>query len=372
MAPNKITIAKKIKCFGNSADVDRWYSRWRKQRGVFSFPKAEDVFEAGKRKIMNYTECAAKSILEEYHITQSVIVDYSCSFGVDSIDALKSAGIGAGAGLGLGLILGVSFVPVIAVTTLIGLGINRYKRIEDAKDSLLNVSKEYAQAYAERIYEILQVAHYSKELSYPPKTFSSAQEETKQLTAAQKQIKDFLDSRDIKYLVHFTSGDNINSIKKYGLLSVEELRKRGINYSSNDENRLDGKLDYISLSVSTFNKRLLRSYISTGRIHDVKAIYISASLLYEEIDTDRIYCDRNAAASSCKKGSTLRDFGNMFAYELSYTTTSSGEQIYNRESCDRKTYEPTDNQAEILFRYNVPAKYIVGIKDLGRGGYYGY
>ena len=168
--------------------------------------------------------------------------------------------------------------------------------------------------------------------------------------------------------MHFTSAENIESIKKHGILSVEELNRRGIAFLRNDTNRLDNELDYISLSVTSINGPLLGSYIHTGRIKNVRVVWISASILYEELDNLRIYCDRNAAASSCRKGNSFSDLQNMFSDALSYTTTI-GERDYDRERDGRADNEPTDPQAEILFKGCIPPKYILDVKGTS---YYGY
>ena len=76
------------------------------------------------------------------------------------------------------------------------------------------------------------------------------------LTAKQLEIKSFLDERRIKYLIHFTDAENIQSIRENGILSVEQLKNTGLSFKANDENRYEAALDYISLSVSGINQYL--------------------------------------------------------------------------------------------------------------------
>ena len=168
------------------------------------------------------------------------------------------------------------------------------------------------------------------------------------LSEAQIEIKNFLEKRRIKYLVHFTNSKNIDSIRQHGILSVQELNRRGIYFYNNDENRYDRMLDYISLSVTQYNKYVLDKFKENGTLDEVSLIYIDAAILYKEISTPRLYCDRNAAKGSCQKGSSISDLENMF----------SNNKEYDRYEHYRDDNEPTDTQAEILFNKKVDVKYI--------------
>ena len=126
------------------------------------------------------------------------------------------------------------------------------------------------------------------------------------------KIKNFLESRGIEYLVHFTDLENIESINEYGLLSREELKKRNLKYKYNDSKRLDKHLDYISLSITNINEYLFERFKRNGSIKKPYIIYIDATILYKEFQTDRIYCDRNAATSECGQGGSVNDFEKMF------------------------------------------------------------
>ena len=155
-------------------------------------------------------------------------------------------------------------------------------------------------------------------------------------------------------MVHFTNSKNIDSIKQHGILSVQELNRLGIRFNNNDENRYDHMLDYISLSVTQPNKYVLKKFKENGTLSEVSLIYIDSAILYEEISTPRVYCDRNAAKGSCQKGSSLSDFENMF----------SNNKEYDRYEHYRDDNEPTDTQAEILFNKKVDVKYIKRIVQL--------
>lgn len=372
----KQELINRFVTFINTLHVADWCGKWRREQGKW-LPSPEEIFEAGKSYIQESVEKEIQFFLEEYDVEKSIVLDYNCALYVDTQDAWKPFSAGAGIGVGIAAMLGWAVLPVAVIGATFGSLIFREQKINEVKEKLVEISKEYAERCAKEIYDIMQFKQLSEMLSLaPPEVESTEAESTEaeltapieKLTSEQAAIKEFLESRGIKYLLHFTSAENLDSIKEHGILSVQELKKRGIPYLHNDSNRLDNELDYISLSVTTINRPLLSSYFHTGRIQDVRVIYISASILYEELETARIYCDRNAAASSCRKGSELSDFYNMFGNEMNYTTTL-GVREYDRKKDRRADNEPTDPQAEILFKGCVPTKYIIGIREQARHGY---
>ena len=193
------------------------------------------------------------------------------------------------------------------------------------------------------------------------------------LTDEQQKTKDFLDERRIHYLIHFTDAKNIPSIKENGILSVEELSLRNVNYKYNDAYRQDKELDYISLSVSGMNRYLYRTFKNIAQTidHGV-AVIINAEMLYKDLGTHRFYCNTNAATAEVSKGETLNDFEAMFADVVSYTTKTSEEmRRIDRQIEKRASYEPTDIQAEILWKKHVPPEYILCYWDLEEDFFYG-
>ena len=57
-----------------------------------------------------------------------------------------------------------------------------------------------------------------------------------------QEFIEIIEKRQINHFVHFTNAKNLESIFKYGLLSVREMQERGITYISNDNDRFDAKL----------------------------------------------------------------------------------------------------------------------------------
>lgn len=166
---------------------------------------------------------------------------------------------------------------------------------------------------------------------------------------------------NLSYFVHFTDEDNLFSIFKNGILSRKEIEKRGIASKTNDEKRLDGALDYISISITHPNDIVLKNFINKGSIK--KPIYICLDpfkvLSFYGL-MDIIFCDKNAAASACEKGNSWLDFENIFAPSKEYQTTTNFFN-YNRQG--KEEYEPTDPQAEILVQNCIPKNAIAFILD---------
>lgn len=173
-------------------------------------------------------------------------------------------------------------------------------------------------------------------------------------------LKNFLEERRIKFLYHVTDESNIESIKRWGLLSVSDLQEKNLPYKKNDEQRFDNRLDCISLSVSQQNEDLLKVFRFRG-IYPVR-LKINAAILYEQIENKRFYCDRNAAASSCQCGCRLSDFKNLFRENIAYTNANGVFKVSNRSN--KKINEPTDIQAEILWVNHVERRYIISMKYL--------
>lgn len=176
------------------------------------------------------------------------------------------------------------------------------------------------------------------------------------LTREQLEIKNYLEQRNIKYLVHFTNVRNLPSIKKHGILSVSELKKNKIEFDNNDVKRLDGCLEYISLSITHVNCHLYNRFKSNFINKEYETLLIDAAILYLEIDNPRIYCETNAAAKQGRKGSKIEDLKAMFAENVDYFTFN------NYHSFDRKNRainETTADQAEILWFKHIPVKYII-------------
>lgn len=170
-----------------------------------------------------------------------------------------------------------------------------------------------------------------------------------------EELQTFLNTRGIKFLLHFTDSRNIPSIWRYGMLSRTRLDEMGFSYCYSDEKRLDNRLNYISLSITNYNKFLYQVYKERGTIKDGVLVYIDASILYKE-NNDRIYYSSNAASKNVPHGSEIRDLKNLFNDEIHWVTSYGRRSAYREEN--KADNEPTNIQAEILFEGVIPPEYI--------------
>ena len=109
-----------------------------------------------------------------------------------------------------------------------------------------------------------------------------------------------LNKYNICYFYHFTNVLNLDSILKNGILSVNELNNRGIKYFCTDKDRLDQQLDYISLSLNTSNKSMLKYKKETINTEWI-VFELDAESIIRKYYNKIFYCKYNASAPSTIK-----------------------------------------------------------------------
>ncbi|MDN3399539.1 DarT ssDNA thymidine ADP-ribosyltransferase family protein [Psychrobacter sp. APC 3426] len=165
--------------------------------------------------------------------------------------------------------------------------------------------------------------------------------------------------KNISSIYHFTHKSNLASILEYGVLTRTNLNKMSLKYTFNDQMRLDGILDSISLSFSHPNFKMFYKYRKQTGNEDWVVLKISPSLLYgrERCISNRIkdfnylnkavFCHTNAASNKVRNLSidermTCNAFLEMFESPIG-------------KSLPTYTY---DNQAEILYLSDIPVDFI--------------
>ncbi len=179
-------------------------------------------------------------------------------------------------------------------------------------------------------------------------------------------LENKITERGITRLIHFTPKDNLNSIMENGIMSIDMMKKRNITYVCNDNIRLDGICDGISLSIQNPNNFLLNSFKKNYKDRKYVCLILNPALLYEITDdtgsrlAPRLYCNYNAAAQCTNRSENDFDimFQNSFIAGPWYDS-----RIYRRnETFDDS--ETTAVQAEILFRGTIDPKYILEVKEV--------
>lgn len=173
--------------------------------------------------------------------------------------------------------------------------------------------------------------------------------------------KAILEKRKIKYLIHFTNIKNLQSILENNLCPVSYLKTNKINYINNDKQRLDKKLDCISLSIEYPNSYMLKTYMDKNRFC-LLILNAQKVLLYNNYTKYYIYCNaaRNDASQWLETEVLSKDryLENMF---MEYNPDTREHCQYSRLEKGIKDYLPTNAQAEILFNGIINSAYVESI-----------
>lgn len=164
---------------------------------------------------------------------------------------------------------------------------------------------------------------------------------------SKQYIKNICDRRDIRHLIHFTKLENIPGILNIGILSKEYMDEIGLKYVFNDNLRLDGMYNSISLSISFPNYKMFYKYRMRELDKEWAVILISPSILWEE---DCLFCKYNAADRR------IRGIAENLG------TPDELEGMFNREieseMSNLKSSYTSDPQAEVLVYNNISPRKI--------------
>jgi hypothetical protein len=170
--------------------------------------------------------------------------------------------------------------------------------------------------------------------------------------------EEIIKKRKITKLVHVTREENIESIKLNGILPVDTLKSKNIDFSNNDPIRLDYCTNAVSLSIENPNGYLCDLFQKRNPNSKYMVLEIDPKILYvlkeKEEPVKRIYSNYNASSRFSKK--------SMDNFEIMYEKVIRRRaKLHNRVG--KKDCEPTSSQAEILFFSDIPPKYILNIYE---------
>ena len=168
-----------------------------------------------------------------------------------------------------------------------------------------------------------------------------------------KKIKAIAEAKNIPYLLHFTRLSNLESILENGLLPKSNFDELENEVEINDQLRLDNHEDSVSISISFPNHRMfykLRSEINCSWV----VIVLHPQILWKY---DCAFCKFNAADAriSCLQ---IEDLKNSEAFEELF------EEIQNHQTRSEqklKSYDPTNDQAEVLVFDRITTENILGV-----------
>ncbi|WP_285400058.1 DarT ssDNA thymidine ADP-ribosyltransferase family protein [Lysinibacillus sp. fls2-241-R2A-57] len=163
-------------------------------------------------------------------------------------------------------------------------------------------------------------------------------------------------NRKIEYLVHFTDINNLPGILSNGILSIDNLNSQNLSYTNNDDLRLDGYANSISLSVSFPNYSMLSKYrIYADNPKDMAIIFLDPSILWT-LDCAFFYTN---AANGLFNHISLQTLKTYPAWQTLFDSNVRG---IDRSSLNIPKEFTTDPQAEVLCFNPIPTdkiKYIL-------------
>lgn len=185
------------------------------------------------------------------------------------------------------------------------------------------------------------------------KEYEQEQQKERERIENIKKLKETAERRGIRFFVHFTNVENLESILQHGLLTRQALKDNGFTFYFTDLGRFDRVLDSISLSVTFPNYKML--YMKKQLYSDAKwcVLLIKAE---DVLDKPCFFNQTNAASKGVHKDSTAEAFEDMFADKVGQ---------YDRSklvSCGYSNGDnfATDPQAEVLCCSSIPVESIYG------------
>lgn len=164
---------------------------------------------------------------------------------------------------------------------------------------------------------------------------------------------EYLRSRDVKYLVHFTPVENFEGILRHGICPRRFMDNHIIHYTPTDEYRSDAKLGYTCFSLTMPNRGMM-----IRKMYEMNKSFVELFIDIEvirSIDSARIiYSQSNAAKSGVRWGNGIEYLDTMFSDEI----TDKDMVTHTRKSLGIPENFATDPQAEVLIHCIIPPKFI--------------
>lgn len=239
------------------------------------------------------------------------------------------------------------------------------KRVAKYFEKIRNENK--ARLREERRLEYENFLKRQKEIAIQEQIYRRKQEEIR----SRDIIKETIARRNIRYLIHFTRVENLESILQRGIINRRVLEMYKIPYIKNDDQRLDRKENCTCFSVEFPNSYLLNSFKNKYPNSRWVVIAIDINLLLYH-QGEKYFCSYNAASTVIRglinndKLKTGYDFERMFK-----CTEKRNRIIVNRNNGSNsigelQTYLTTEDQAEILLSGIISPEFIKRIyfKDI--------
>ncbi len=165
-------------------------------------------------------------------------------------------------------------------------------------------------------------------------------------------IQEFVATRNIQYLYHFTRLGNVQSILTHGLLPKDQCAARGVAPLVNDPLRLD-YTDGICLTIGFPNYKMFYPLRCNNPGVQWAVLAVRASVLWEK---DSAFCRENAAKAAVT-AIPLHQRRGLVALQAMYDDFPG----VPRSRLEIPAHYPTNPQAEVLVFDHIGPEYIVGV-----------
>jgi hypothetical protein len=163
-------------------------------------------------------------------------------------------------------------------------------------------------------------------------------------------VQSIIKDKEVPFLVHFTNLKNIESIFEHGLVPRNQLHELGSETETNDEHRIDGHEDSVSLSIAFPNCQMFCKIWKNSDDQFCLLVLDPELLLIHE----SAFCKYNAADGAI----IHQDIDTLKSPEALLSMFEELHTQRSREEQKLKSYDPTDVQAEILTFDIIPKGYI--------------
>jgi len=154
-------------------------------------------------------------------------------------------------------------------------------------------------------------------------------------------IQVYAKTTKIPFLLHFTRVANLPTIMQHGIYPMSRVAEIGIDPQINDELRLDGHLDGISLSIAFPNYRMFWKYRQDNEGVEWVVLAVHSSVLWLK---DCAFCCHNAADARISS----QPLAQLKTPEAFVAMFEEMEGLPTRQEQRLKPFDPTDGQAEVL------------------------
>ena len=172
-----------------------------------------------------------------------------------------------------------------------------------------------------------------------------------------KKIIQEIEARKIKYLIHFTSIANLESILTNGFIPRYNLENDRVHFEFNDSERRDGRKDCTCFSIEYPNEFFMKRYkhknLCVLRLNMRKVIQFHDGKIYYTIHNAATKMCRDMLSTNPDFLPTYKAFINIFREENPDT-----RYPYTRTEKSLKPYLPTNHQSEVLVAGKISSKFI--------------